>query len=234
MWMPKHTEIQQLTQEALKAFWGVRTNGVLSGQTMDGFANMLKQVLRRNGVADDEIIMGRSAKLPGYFRMSKDWDMVVIKNLSDGSKRLLAVIEFKSMHGSVGNNLNNRSEEAVGSSYDFWKAFENGAFGATRPFLGYIYVMSDHPDNKSGTSRVSMLFAPLEEYTRFFRTGRPANYEERVELLMMKMVQEKLYDKCALLIADQKNNGGYRTPNKDLSIEIFVRSLVGHVAAHQN
>ncbi|WP_157729476.1 PaeR7I family type II restriction endonuclease [Tumebacillus algifaecis] len=234
MWMPSNDEIKHITQYALMNFWGVRSNGVLDGKTMDGFANVLMDVLLKNGVHETEIIFGRSAKLPGYFRMSKDWDMIVLKNLQDGTRRLLAVIEFKSMHGSVGNNLNNRSEEAVGSSYDLWKAFEHGAFGASRPFLGYIYVMTDHPANKKGTERRgNMLFRPLDEYTKFPRTQQPANYEERAELFMMKMVQEQLYDKCALIIADTKKLGDYRTPNEELSIELLIRSLVGHIIAHQ-
>lgn len=231
--MPEANEIQIMTQEALKAFWGVRTNGVLNGQTMDGFSDMLRYILDLNGISESEIVMGRSAKLPGYFRMSKDWDMVVLKRYSDGSQKLLAVIEFKSMHGSVGNNLNNRTEEAVGSSYDLLKAFEHGAFGVSRPFLGYIYVMSDHVKNKGGLDRKGMLFKPLEEYMEFPRTKKPANYEERAELFMVKMVQEQLYDKCALIISDIDNHGEYRTPNQDLSIELLVRSLVGHIVANQ-
>ena len=177
--------------------------------------------------------MGRSAKLPGYFRMSKDWDMVVLKQNPAGEKKLLAVIEFKSMHGSVGNNLNNRTEEAVGSSFDLLKAFEHGAFGVSRPFLGYIYVMSDHPSNKKGMDRKSILFEPLEEYMSFSRTNLPANYEERAELFMIKMVQEQLYSNCALIIADIEEQGNYRTPNQDLSMELLIRSLVGHIIAHQ-
>lgn len=182
MWMPSFDEIREMTHDALMAFWGVRTNGVLNGQTMDGFAKMLKSILRRNGVTETEIIMGQSAKLPGYFRMSKDWDMVIIKRRLNEPDKLLAVIEFKCMHGSVGKNLNNRTEEAVGSSYDLLKAFEHGAFGVSNPFLGYIYVMSDHPDNQGGRERRTMLFTPLEEYMRFPRTNLPANYEERAEL----------------------------------------------------
>jgi hypothetical protein len=233
VWIPSATEINQMTQNALLGFWNIRTGGVLNGQTMDGFADMLKNILIKNGVTDSEIIMGRSAKLPGYFRMSKDWDMVVLKQNPDGSKKLLAVIEFKSMHGSVGNNLNNRTEEAVGSSYDLLKAFEHGAFGVSRPFLAYIYVMSDHPSNKNGQKRNGILFEPIEEYTHFPRTNLPANYEERAELFMVKMVQEQLYSNCALIIASIDTIGQYRTPNQDISIEILVRSLVGHIIAHQ-
>lgn len=233
MWMPSADEIKEMTKNALIGFWNIRTGGVLNGQTMDGFADMLKDILIKNGVTDSEIIMGRSAKLPGYFRMSKDWDMIVLKRYPDGSKKLLAVIEFKSMHGSVGNNLNNRTEEAVGSSYDLLKAFEHGAFGASRPYLAYIYVMSDHPSNKKGQIRKEMLFEPIEEYMKFPRTNMPANYEERAELFMVKMVQEQLYSNCALIVADMDIAGKYRTPNQDISIEILVRSLVGHIIAHQ-
>lgn len=231
--MPSSWEINQMTEDALMAFWGERTHGVLNGKTMDGFENMLKTILLKNGIKENEIYKGRAAKLPGYFRMSKDWDMAVVKDMPDKSKRLLAVIEFKSMHGSVGNNLNNRSEEAVGSSYDLWKAYKHDAFGYTRPFLGYLYVMTDHKDNKKGGRRANMLFEPLEEYKVFPRTKKPANYEERVELFMGKLMQEQLYNNCALVIADAVNLGQYRTPNKELSIELLIRTLVGHVIAHQ-
>ncbi|WP_171643831.1 hypothetical protein [Paenibacillus phytorum] len=46
---------------------------------------------------------------------------------------------------------------------------------------------------------------------------------------MIKMVQEQLYNNCALIIADTVNHGNYRTPNEELSIDI----LVGHIVAYQ-
>ncbi|MFC5531214.1 PaeR7I family type II restriction endonuclease [Cohnella yongneupensis] len=237
MWMPTDDEIKDMTKVALETFWGLRhlgDKGVRGGKTMDGFAEMLQGVLRRCGVDDTEIIMGKKAKLPSFYRLSKDWDMIVIQNRPDGSRRLLCVLEFKSMKGSVGKNLNNRVEEAVGSSADLWKAYENDAFGVTRPFLGYIYVMSEDIELIIGnTERKGLLFPPLEAFTKFERTGRPANYEERAELFMKHMAQEHLYDKCAFIIADPDIIGEYRQPNLDLTIELLIKTMVGHVQAHQ-
>jgi hypothetical protein len=52
--------------------------------------------------------------LPGFFRPTKEWDLLAIH---DG--KLLAVIEAKSQVGpSFGNNFNNRTEEAMGSALD--------------------------------------------------------------------------------------------------------------------
>ncbi|OMF90428.1 PaeR7I family type II restriction endonuclease [Paenibacillus sp. FSL R7-0337] len=237
MWMPTDVEIKDMTKVALEAFWGLRhlgAKGVRGGKTMDGFAVMLQDVLLRCGVAGTEIIIGKKAKLPSFYRLSKDWDMVVIQNRPDGPPRLLCVLEFKSMKGSVGKNLNNRVEEAVGSSSDIWKAFEKGAFGVTRPFLGYIYVMSEDIELVTGnTERKGLLFPPLEAFTKFERTNKPANYEERAELFMKHMAQELLYDKCAFIIADPDDIGSYRQPNPDLTIELLVKTMVGHVQAHQ-
>jgi hypothetical protein len=51
--------------------------------------------------------------LPGYFRPTKLWDVLVIHD-----KRLLAAIELKSQVGpSFGNNFNNRTEEATSWSW---------------------------------------------------------------------------------------------------------------------
>ena len=53
---------------------------------------------------------------------------------------MLAVFEFKSQVGSFGNNLNNRSEEVIGSAADLWGAHHHHAFGdgPHRPRRGWI------------------------------------------------------------------------------------------------
>ena len=62
-------------------------------------------------------------ELPGYYRAEKKWDLLVI---SKG--HLVAAIEFKSQAGeSIGNNVNNRSEEAIGMATDLWVAFRGSA-----------------------------------------------------------------------------------------------------------
>ena len=55
-----------------------------------------------------------SLELPGYYRATKKWDLIAV---SQG--QLVLAMEFKSQTGkSIGNNINNRTEEAVGSAKD--------------------------------------------------------------------------------------------------------------------
>lgn len=85
-------------------------------------------VLRRAGV-----------ELPGYYRPTKKWDLVVFSR-----NRLVAAIELKSQVGpSFGNNFNNRTEEAIGNAVDVWRAYEEGTFGAVRPWLGYVFLLEE-------------------------------------------------------------------------------------------
>ncbi len=79
-------------------------------------------------------------ELPGYFRATKKWDLIVVSE-----KHLVLAMEFKSQAGkSVGNNVNNRSEEAVGSARDIWTAYREGRFGnSPAPFLGCFFLLED-------------------------------------------------------------------------------------------
>lgn len=57
--------------------------------------------------------------LPGYFRPTKLWDLLVIYK-----GELIAAIELKSQVGpSFGNNFNNRTEESIGTPMIFGRPF---------------------------------------------------------------------------------------------------------------
>jgi len=61
---------------------------------------------KANGLAKAQVLRnGRVLTLPGFFRPTKLWDLLV---LHEG--RLVAALEFKSQVGSFGNNFNNRDE----------------------------------------------------------------------------------------------------------------------------
>src|SRR5699024_8845007 len=133
----------------------------------------------------------------------------VYKPLENGKNILLAAIELKSMFGSVGNNLNNRSEEAIGSAYDLQQAnirlhlsSNDSVFG--RPFMGYIFVLGEYDDNKKG-SRINI---PLFEADDVFITqdadGKiiPESYETRAEVLVKRLVESELYTSGNFIIAN--------------------------------
>lgn len=89
------------------------------GKQMNGFCALVNWLLIANDMPEAHIYVRSRLELPGYFRPSKQWDMLVVHQ-----KHLVAAIEFKSQRGpSFGNNFNNRTEEALGNATDIWTAY---------------------------------------------------------------------------------------------------------------
>lgn len=83
---------------------------------MDGFLALLLDIVRANGLAHTNIYQERAVlTLPGYFRPTKLWDILVIHK-----NQLIAAIELKSQVGpSFGNNFNNRGKETLAKLFQF-------------------------------------------------------------------------------------------------------------------
>jgi hypothetical protein len=82
---------------------------------MNGFIALILELVRANGFGHAAIHQQRAVlTLPGYFRPTKIWDLLIINQ-----GRLVAALELKSQVGpSFGNNANNRAEEAIGTAHD--------------------------------------------------------------------------------------------------------------------
>lgn len=192
---------------------------------MDGFRDLVNWLLVENGLAEASIWVREKRELPGFFRPTKDWDMLVVHE-----GHLVAALEFKSQRGpSFGNNFNNRTEEALGNAADLWTAYREGAFGTERPrpWLGWVMLLEDCPKS---TRPVSV----AEPHFPVFPDFRGASYAKRYELLLRKLVLEKLYDRAAFLMATeaQGRRGEYTEPAADLSMRNFLVGLAGHVATY--
>jgi len=199
---------------------GNRT-AVTSGGHLNGFIDLIVSIVHDAGIDEmDVFCKGHgSTILPGYYRATKDWDIVVVV---DGV--LVACIELKSQVGSFGNNFNNRTEEAIGSATDLWTAYREGAFAKhARPFLGYLAVLEDCPESTRPV-RVS------EPHFKVFPEFNEASYEKRYCLLCTRLVRERLYDAACLLLADrdQAKAGVYREPNEEIGFQHFIASLWSH------
>lgn len=188
---------------------------------MDGFSDLVAELLVGVGVPESAIFRKKNVDLPGYFRATKEWDLLVIV---DG--KLLASIEFKSQVGpSFGNNYNNRTEEALGSATDLWTAYREGAFQPSpRPWLGYLMLLEE-------SAKSTQPVRARESHYPVFRQFVDASYARRYELLCERLVRERLYDATCLLLSDQAGgaNGGYREPSEEISFTNFVASLTAHV-----
>lgn len=196
---------------------------VLGGQQMDSFAGLVEDILVDAGVPRSSVKHDYYATLPGFYRAEKEWDTAVVHD-----DELLAVVEYKSQASSFGNNLNNRVEEAVGSFTDLWEAYEEGLFEPSpAPWIGYLYLMADNEHSRNEPRLRTPNFPVDDEF-------RDATYLNRVELLCLRMVRQRLVNNAAFVLSDEGRgiDGDYWEPNDELTFERFARSLVGHVQAH--
>src|SRR5688572_17945885 len=116
-------DYEQKARDAVKAFWGNREAarrkqieagkadqgeraGVTAGRNMDGFLALILDIVKSNGLEQAEMHRNKAMlTLPGYFRPTKLWDLLVTHK-----GELIAAIELKSQVGpSFGNNFNNRT-----------------------------------------------------------------------------------------------------------------------------
>ena len=74
-----------------------------------------------------------------------------------------------------------------------------------------------------------------EPHFRVFPEFRNASYAKRYEILMSKLVRERLYDSAALLLSSQSStqSGDYRESAPELSFENLLVSLKARVMAIQ-
>lgn len=206
---------------------GIRDYGsrgaVTGGKQIDGFTRLVADLLGESELSPESIYIDkRNVVLPGWFRPTKEWDLVA---QVDGV--LLAVVEFKSQVGSFGNNFNNRTEEAIGSATDILTAYREGAFrGSPRPWIGYLMLLEDSPGSQSPI-RVQEPRFPL------FPEFQDSSYAERYRILCQKLVRERLYDAACLMLSDAQRglDGDYREPSMEVGWRNFAASLMAHAMA---
>lgn len=235
------SDLRAAFAEAVAAYWRMRTRqtkrqeasgrrdqgaraAATGGRQMDGFISLMASLLEDAGVSQEHVFTRKAVQaLPGYFRPTKEWDLLVVRD-----EQLLLALEVKSHAGpSFGNNFNNRTEEAMGSALDVWTAFREGAFGKARaPWLGYLLLLEDCESSRRPVT-------PREPHFDVFPEFKEASYARRYELFCRKLVRERHYSATALLLSDRDTGvaGEFREPAEDLGAEQFVSSLLAHAAA---
>jgi hypothetical protein len=188
---------------------------------MEGFIKIISKLAETAGIDDASIYTRQSLELPGYFRPTKKWDVLIV-----AQGKLLAVVEAKSQVGpSFGNNFNNRSEEAIGSAVDFWTAYRDGVFkDSPRPWLGYLFLLEGCEGSTSAVGVQEPHFSVMADF-------RDASYQVRYEILLRKLIRERHYDAAAYLMTDRESGlkGNYSEPAVDLSFKRFANAIAGHL-----
>ena len=234
-------DYEQKARATVKAFWESREQarqkqidagkadqgeraGVTAGKNMDEFLALVIDIVRANGLDNAEIHQERRVlTLPGYFRPTKLWDLLVMNK-----GRLIAALEFKSQVGpSFGNNANNRAEEAIGTAHDFWTAYREGAFGEQpRPFAGWMILLEDAPESRAPVTDATPHYSVLKEFEN-------ASYADRYNILCRKLMQEQLYTAASIIVSPRSaiDTGEYSEMSNMTGLRTFLSELAGHVAA---
>ena len=232
-------DYQRKSRKAVMAFWGNRGKAkqrqieagvidqgerasVTGGKNMDGFTSLVMDLVRANGLSLAQIHQKRSLlTLPGYFRPTKMWDLLV---MNEG--RLIAAIELKSQVGSFGNNFNNRTEESIGTAHDFWTAYREGAFGRQpRPLVAWLMLVEDAPKSRSPVRDKSPHFPVFPEF-------QGASYLKRYDILCQRLVTEQLYSAASVIASPRTAGitGKFQDLSEMTSLKTFVTALAGHFA----
>lgn len=233
-------DLTELTGGAVARYWRTRAaqrkrqeqggrldqglrSAVTGGAQMDGFIDLFTELVVRAGMPKECVFTKGGVELPGYFRPTKGWDLVVVRD-----QVLVAVIEAKSQAGpSFGNNFNNRTEEAMGSAVDLWVAYREQAYLASpQPFLGYFMMVEDCEASNRPVKVQEPHFKVFPEFVG-------ASYKRRYELFCRKLVLERYYTATAFITSSPTTGlrGVFSTPAEDVSIERFAKALVGHIGA---
>lgn len=234
------TTLNRQVSKAIASYWATRRNqsakqsssgqrdqgarsAVTGGAQMDGFIRLMTELILEVGVREEHIFHQAALELPGFFRPTKEWDLLVVR---DG--QLILALEAKSQVGpSFGNNFNNRTEEAMGSALDLWTAYREGAFNKTiRPWLGYVFLLEDCEASRRPVKVKEPHFKVFPEFVE-------ASYAKRYELFCRKLVRERHYNTSAFLLSEPKTGlrGAFVEPAEDLNFLQFAKSMAAHVEA---
>ena len=244
-------DIDQRLQEAVQTYWDGRrrnkakqiesgridagTRGEVTGGTQLGaLETLVSDILCDAGLNRIDVRTRTALELPGYFRATKKWDLIVV---SKG--RLVMAMEFKSQAGkSIGNNINNRAEEAVGSAKDFWTAFREGRFGPPpAPFLGYFFLLEDREELQRPVANKEPYFPVDPDFRGGTRQKRGVDsaarhsgvsYGERYALLCRRLMLERLYTATCYIRATSATPTRIVQPAEDLTFGRFAAALRAH------
>lgn len=250
-------DFDECVNRAVAAFWrgrasaigksqGGSRDGVLAGKNLDGFVGLVVQVAVHCGL-DAAAVRTRKSDLvlPGFFRATKNWDVLVIHE-----DRLVAVFEFKSQVGSFGNNFNNRSEEVIGSAADLWVAHHHGAYGSgphrsrnlvadyqpallnpaiqsdpRPPFLAWLMLLEECAASQRSVRCDEPNFPVFEEF-------KSASYARRYQILCERLVERQLYSAAALELSS-RGSAASRALSPSTSIKNLFAEFAGRVLAAQ-
>lgn len=188
-----------------------RRSAVTGGRHMDAVHQLVVDEIHATGATGLHIHKNKGATLPGFYRATKSWDLVLVQ---DGVPVL--AVEYKSMLGSEGKNLNNRADEIFGVAEDTRQAELKGLLPAQMR-RAYIFVMADNPD----TSRAVGVSHTLGAADPIFAG---ASYVRRMAIMLRRMRETGLFH-MTWAVAVREEPFSWSEPDPTVGWERFAADL---------
>ncbi|MET8616775.1 PaeR7I family type II restriction endonuclease [Streptomyces albidoflavus] len=220
-------------QHAVENFWfrrdgqrsklddGGKSGGAARGNGhMKSLEALVKSIFIDCGIPEECIKTGQPY-LPGYYRVRKQWDLVVkYKGV------LVAAFEFKSQVGSVAKNFNNRFEEALGSATDIEAAQrkpEQSPFGQVPPWLGYVFILQETPETEKEGRDTRAMFPTDAAF-------QGLSYNQRYQEMIRRFIGERVYD-AGWFITTKRADGDitYLEPLATATSDVLRAAIEGRV-----
>jgi restriction endonuclease XhoI-like protein len=219
------------TQIAVLMFWTTRADqmaaltdggaaggGARAAAHMNGIRNLVKSIFMDSGMPEDSVEY--EPYLPGFYRPRKRWDMAV-----KYKGALVAALEFKSQVGSVGKNINNRFEEALGTGTDTWAAQSKlAAYGEVPPWLGYVFVLREDEETESPARPIDALFPADPAFEGM-------SYNQRYQEMLKRFMGDNIYQGGWFITTrmDEAGRVSYTEPLATASGKAFRVAVQGRV-----
>jgi Restriction endonuclease XhoI len=219
------------TRAAVSLFWTKRADqlaaladGGLAGGAaraaghMNGIRDLVRSIFIDAGMPSGSIVY--EPYLPGFYRARKRWDMAVRYKGS-----LVGALEFKSQVGSVGKNINNRFEEALGTGTDTWAAQKKfDAYGEVPPWLGYVFVLREDRETEQPNRSINALF-PAD------LTFQGMSYNQRYQEMLRRFMGDNVYQAGWFITTkvDDEGRVSYAEPLAMASGKAFRVAVEGRV-----
>lgn len=192
-----------------------------SARHMLGLNNYVKQIFIDAGLKEHEVKV--DTVIPGYFRRSKNWDIVAVHK-----GRLVGIVELKSQATSPGNNANNRIEEAIGSPVDARMFHEvTSAFGELGIWAAWGMVFNRDQEDITGKKRSGV----RSQHFTLDPIFEPFTYAGQYGTMIQRLIAQNIYDAGWMVSTWVNSDGsvGYEEPIPTATAETLRTQITARV-----
>lgn len=217
-WAEKSSAVAELAARG-KSDTGAQAR---NARHMLGLNSFVRQMFIDAGLREDEV--ETDVVIPGYFRRSKNWDIVAIHK-----GRLVGIVEMKSQEKSPSRNANNRIEEAIGSPIDARTYHEiTPTFGELGVWTAWGMIFNRDQEDTTGKQRqgVRSKHFPLDS------AFEPFTYARQYGTMIERLISQNIYDAGWMVSTWANTDGtvGYEEPVPTATAEILRTQINARVA----